>query len=485
MAGLTPEGLEIKTLSEVIEDLKTQAASIFSDQTLPGDTVDVGDNSALGRIIGVVSPAIADVWAALQLVADSFNPNAAVGISLDNMVVLSGINRLPQTPTRSQVVLQGDVNTAISSPLGKVYSSIQQRSYSLVSPVILTPSAASGVGVAVITATAGAEYTVSYTVDGINYIDTTITATASPTAASILEQLKTALDATLSATFTTYIEGSRLFLVRIDPFQTVTFTTSLNMRIEKVVKPGLVQDDQPGPFPANAFDIDTISVPIIGWDSVYNPVPAITGRLQETDEELRERFRNSKFIISANIIEALIDALRNVTGVTDVKVYENDTDFTNSLGVTPHAFMPIVLGGLPTDIAQAIWSNQPTGIASIGDTTVQIVDSQGNIHDIGFKRPTPVPIYMTIDISNTGAMPGDAIAQIRQNIINYGKTTYLIGDEVVYSRFYTPINAVPGHEVNSFTMGTAPSPSGTSNVAIDFDEVAVFNPENIIITISP
>lgn len=485
MAGLTPEGLEIKSLTDVIDDLKVQATSIFSDQTLPGDTVDVGPNSALGRIIGVVAPAISDVWQAIQLVADSFNPNAATGISLDNMVVLSGISRFPETPTRAQVVLQGDTNIAISSPLGKVYSSIQQRSYSIVNPVVMSPQAASGVGVAVITATAGATYTVSYTIDGINYIDTSVTASGSPTAASILAQLKVAIDATLSATFNCYIEGARLFLVRNDPFQTVTFTTSLNMRIEKVLKPGLVQDDEAGPFPANAFDIDTISVPIIGWDSVYNPIPAITGRLQETDEELRERFRNSKFIISANIIESLIDALRNVTGVTDVKVYENDTDFTDTIGVTPHAFMPIVLGGLPTDIAQAIWTNQPTGIASIGDTTVQIADSQGNLHDIGFKRPTEVPVYITMDISNTGDMPGDAIAQIRQNIINYGSTTYLIGDEVIYSRFYTPINAVPGHEVNSFTMGTSPSPTGTSNIAIAFDEVAKFDPANIIITITP
>lgn len=487
MAGLTPQGLEIKSLTEVIDDYKTQAIAIFSDQTLPGDVVDVGDNSALGRIIGVVSPALADVWEALQLVADSFNPNAATGIALDNIVVLSGINRLPETPTRAQVVFQGDTNIALSSPLGKVYSSVQQRSYSIVNPVMLSPQAASGVGVAVITPTAGATYTISYTTDGVNYIDTSIVAAASPTRLSILNQLKVAVDAALSATFNSYIDtpNERLFLLRDDPFQTVSFTTSINMRIEKVLKPGLVQDDEDGPFPANAFDIDTISVPIVGWDSVSNPVPAITGRLQETDEELRERFRNSKFIISANIIEALIDALRNVTGVKDVQVYENDTDITNSLGVTPHAFMPIVFGGLPTDIAQAIWENQPTGIGSIGNTVVQIADSQGYIHDIGFKRPTEVPIYMTLDISNTGGLPGDAIAQIRQNLIDYGEITYFIGDDIIYSRFYTPINAVPGHEVNSFTIGTAPSPVGTSNITIAFDAVATFDPANIIITISP
>lgn len=485
MAGLTPQGLEIKTLSDVINDYEVQAASIFSDMTLPGDVVDVGPNSALGRIIGVVSPPLAGVWEAIQQVHDSFNPNTATGFALDNIVVLSGINRLPETPTRAQVILEGNVNMAISSPLGKVYSSITQRTFSIVNPVVMSAQAASAIGVAVITATAGAVYTISYTIDGVNFINTSITATASPTAASILAQLKVAVDAALGATFKSYMKDNRLFVERLDPFQTVSFETSINLRIEKVRKPGLVQDDQDGPFPADAFAIDTISVPIVGWDSVINPVPAVTGRLTETDEELRERFRNSKFIISANIIEALIDELKSVPGVTDVQVYENDTDFTNSLGVTPHAFMPIVYGGLPTDIAQAIWENQPTGIGSIGDTVVQIADSQGYIHDIGFKRPTPIPIYMTLDISSTGGLPGDAIAQIRQNLVDYGRNTYFIGDDVIYSRFYTPINAVPGHEVNSFKIGTAPSPTGQVNIPVAFDQVATFDPANIIITISP
>lgn len=485
MAGLTPTGLEIKTLSEVIADYNAQAESIFSDLTLPGDIVDTSAESALGRIIGVVSPALADVWEAIQQVNDSFNPNTATGISLDNIVTLSGINRLPETPTRAQVVLEGDTNTAISSPLGKVYSSVTQRTFSIVNPVVLNLQAASGCGINVLTVSNSTVYTFSYTIDGVNYIDTSITSGSSATVASILAQLKTAIDTALGATFRTYYQNNLLFVDRLDPFQTVTFATTVNLRIEKIRKPGLVADDTAGPFPALAGAIDTISVPIVGWDSVINPVPAITGRLQETDEELRERFRNSKFVISANIIEALIDALKNVSGVTDVQVYENDTDVTNSLGVTPHAFMPIVLGGLPTDVAQAIWENQPTGIASIGNTTVQIADSQGFIHDIGFKRPTPVPLYITIDISNTGNLPGDAIALMRQNIIDYHAANYFIGDEVIYSRFYTPINAVPGHEVNSFKLGTSPSPTGMVNIPIAFDHVSTIDPNNIIITISP
>lgn len=487
MAGLTITGLVIKTQDDVVTDLQTQATSIFSDQILPGDTVDVSGNSALGRIIGVIAPSLADVWEAIQQVNDSFNPNSATGISLDNMVALSGISRYAATPTRAQVLLTGDINTVISSPLGMAYSSITQRTFSIVNPITLSLTSASGVGIAVVSAIDATVYTVSYSTDGVNYIDTSITSATGSTTTSILAQLNTALTSALSATFTTsYDSSGRLWLSRIDPFQTVSFSTTTNLRVEKVAMPGLVQDDTAGPYAALESYIDTISVPITGWDSITNPIAAVTGRLVETDVELRERFRNSKFIESANIIEALIDALESVDGVTDVNVLENDTDTTDSNGVTPHSFMPIVLGGLPTDIGAAIWANKPTGIGSIGDTTVQVPDSQGYIHNISFKRPTSVPIYMYLDISSTGTLAGDAVATIKQNLLTYGQTNYLTGDDVVYSRFYTPINAVSGHQVNHFYIGTSANPTATANIPITFEQVATFDVDNmnVIITTS-
>jgi uncharacterized phage protein gp47/JayE len=485
MAGLTPTGLEIKTIDDVLNDSRTRAADIFADLVPAGDIVDVSDNSALGRMIGVMAPSEASLWEALQQIYNSFNPNTAIGVALDNIVALSGINRLVAAPTRAQVLLEGTTNTIVSSPLGKAYSSTTQRVFSILNPVTLSPQNASGCGIQVTNVQDNTLYRFSYTVDGVNYIDAEITSLGSGnTAASILAQLKTEIDTLFVGVFTTYYQDGRLFVSRTDPFQIATFDVSLNIAIQKVIKLGVAQDDQVGPFEQPTMSIDTISVPIAGWDSIINPVAATTGRLQETDAELRERFRNSKFVQSANIIESLIDALINVQGVTDVKVYENDTNATDIFGVPPKSFMPIVLGGLQTDIGNAIWFNKPTGISSSGDTTVQIVDSIGFVHNISYKRPTEIPVYVTVDISATGDLAGDAAATIRQNIVEYGESANFIGDDVIYSRFYTPVNAVPGHMVNSLTIGTAPSPVGMVNIPIDFDEVATFTPANVIVTIS-
>jgi len=479
MAGLTREGLEIKNLDEVLNDNRIRAANLFADLVPAGDVVDVGDNSTIGRLIGVVSPAEASVWEAIQQIYNSFNPATAIGVSLDNIIALSGITRLVAQPTRAQVILEGSTNIVVSSPAGKAYSSTTQRVFSILNPVILDTKGASGVGLTTATVLNDTVYRFSYSVDGVNYIDAVYTSSATATKDEILAGLKLAVDNILGGVFTTYYQDDRLFITRTDPFQIADFQASVNLRIEKVRKLAFVVDDIVGEFPQQAMAIDTISVPIVGWDSIINPVAATTGRLVETDEELRERFRNSKFFQSSNILEALLDSLRNVEGVTDVVVYENDTDAVDVNGVPAHSFLPIVLGGLPSDIGIAIWENKPTGISSVGDTTVQTPDSQGFLHSISYKRPTEVPIYVSVSISDAGGVAGGAQALIRQNIENYGSTNYFIGDDVIYSRFYTPINAVPGHMVNSLYIGTSPNPTGTSNIEIPFDAVAVFLPQNI------
>lgn len=483
MAGLSREGLEIKTQDEVLNDNRIRAANLFADQVPAGDIVDVSDNSTLGRLIGVVSPSEASMWEAIQQVYNSFNPATAIGVSLDNIVSLSGIARLVAQPTRAQVILEGSTNITVSSPLGKAYSSTTQRVFSILNPVLLSPMGASGIGIAVTNVQNLTDYTFTYTVDGVNFIDAVYTSDADATSTEILDGLKAEIDFSLGGVFTTYYQDGRLFITRTDPFQIANFSVSINLAIQKVRKLAIVVDDIVGEFPQQAMAIDTISVPIAGWDSIINPIAATTGRLVETDPELRERFRNSKFFQSQNILEALIDALRNVDGVTDVVVYENDTDVTDLNGVPRHSFLPIVLGGLPSDIGQTIWENKPTGIPSVGDTTIQVADSQGFLHSISYKRPTEVPIYITVSISDAGGIAGDAQAQIRQNIETYGEDNYFIGDDVIYSRFYTPINAVPGHQVNSLFIGTSPSPVGTSNITIAFDAVATFNPANIIVNL--
>lgn len=482
MAGLTDQGLVIKRLPEIISELQSEAQQIFADLVPPGDKVDTSETTTIGRLIGLVAPSHADLWEAVQQVHDSFNPNAASGYALDNIVTLSGINRLGAEPTRASCIFEGNNNVLINLS-AKVSSSTTQRIFSLAGTVSLNQYQASGIGISVNNIQNSTAYTVSYSTDGVSFTDITITSDASATSNEILAALKTAFDTTTGGTFTTYYQDSYLFITRADPFQTVNFELTPNLRVQKCQKLGVVYCDELGPLTQLANTIDTIAVPVLGWDKVHNPLDAADGRYEETDEELRERFRNSKFFQAANILESLIDALRNVDDVEDVVAYENDTDTTDSLGIPPHSFMPIVLGGLPTSIGEAIWQNKPTGIHSFGNTTVVVADSQGIGHSISFRRPDNVTIYVKMSVTDIGGMPGDVVAQIKEALVNYFEQNYSIGDDVIYSRLYAPINSIAGFQVNNLYLGTAPNPNGVANLTIAYNQVAKLSADNITVSI--
>lgn len=482
MAGLTDSGLDILRLPEILAVLRQRGVDAFQDLVSPGDQVDTSDSSAIGRMIGIISEPLSDLWEVAQQVYSAFDPNSASGIALDNLVALGGLVRQQQTFSTTQELLTGDNGTTLSSGLvfGSTTSAYQ---WQLLPTINLVPTSATGVGVFPSTVADSTLYTLTYattsTTNTVSY-----TSGVGATRDSIIAgmaALITSSHPTLTPTITGAGSTGVLYVQRVDEFSTVDFTSSANLAISKVIKLGEVQATTVGPISADVNTITNILTPVIGLDSVTNIVSAALGRNVETDEELRERFRNAKFERASNIIESLYSALINLEGVEEVVIYENDTNTTNSQGVPAHSFMPILLGGVGSEIALKIWENKPMGIQSFGDTQVTIYDSQGYAHGIGYQRPDPVPIYISIDITADPNFPASGPDQIKSAIISYFDANQGIGDDVVYSRLYTPINSVPNFQVDNLTIGTAPSPVGTSNIVIPFDALATISAANILI----
>ena len=208
-----------------------------------------------------------------------------------------------------------------------------------------------------------------------------------------------------------------------------------------------------------------------GWDRVTNPLSSVPGRLRETDAELRARFKDARFDRATNIIEALYSALIVLFGVQNVIIYENDTDTTDDKGLPPHSFLVLADGGSPLEIGRAIWQNRPTGITSVGNTSVDIVDAFGYTRTINFSRPVEVPVYIQITLTTNNNFPADGEQQIKDALIAY-VNEQKIQSGIVYSRLYTPINSVPGHQVDDLVIGTSLDNMGVQNITLNFDEVA-------------
>lgn len=159
---------------------------------------------------------------------------------------------------------------------------------------------------------------------------------------------------------------------------------------------GTFQYGAPGPKSADIGSSWTIATPVPGWVSAGpNPAVASLGRLAETDLEYRQRF---SFAIMNTILAA---AVTNVDGVTNVRVFENQTDIPDIYWGATHWVELLVEGGDDTEIAIAIQSARTYTVNLLGSTTVSIPDSftpSGSI-DIRFSRPNLVDVWVELTIT--------------------------------------------------------------------------------------
>lgn len=479
MAGLTSAGFETRRLPEIIEDQKARAKEIFQDLVPVGDEVDTSDSSTIGRLVGLTSPQFSDLWELAQLVYSAFDPNSAVGIALDNLVALNGTTRMPASATTADIVIWGDQGTLIVS--GSQIASTNSDSFTIDSDTSISASDAIGMKLTLNSVVNGTTYTITI-IRANQTIVLSYTANSDDTVATVLAQLQSQFSA--YSYFTATTSSIELQVTSNNIYVPFSFTT--NLVISKIQVKSSATNIVVGNIPLSPDSLTTISTPILGWDSVNNPLAGVTGSNEETDDELRERFRENKFTTAQNISDALYSDLIDIDGVSKVVIYDNNTDTTDAdHDIPPHSFKVLILGGNTTEIANVIWKNQPLGISSSGDEEVEITDSQGVDQLIHFQRPTSVPVYITMDISalTSDSLPADYQTTIKASLIEYFNTLSL-NSEVVYSRLYTPINQTSGFQVNELYIGTSPTPTGTSNISFDYDEYPTISSTDIIITVS-
>lgn len=385
--GVSKTGFKRKRLDLLLQELNSEVKSIF------GENFNVSPESPDGQINGVISESNANLWEIAEEAYNAFNPSAATGAALSNLVQLNGIERLRATKSRVQVTLSGTTGTII--PQGSLISTSDTgNEFSTVSEIVL---------------------------DGAG-------------------------------------NGS-------------VFATSVDF----------------GPVQALAGTLTQIDTPITGWSTVTNSFDADLGSKEETDVELRARRERSVAIAGQAMVDSIFAAVANIDGVTNTVVLENDTNSTDGNGLPPHSFQVIAVGGTSADIAQTIWNKKPAGIASFGNVSETILDSQGISHDISFSRPTEVDIYVEVTVTPDENYPSNGDELIKQAIVDYANGDlvdgrgFSLGDNVIYTRLYTPINSVQGHEIADLKIGATPSPTGTSNIIISATEIASFTVSNITV----
>lgn len=254
-----------------------------------------------------------------------------------------------------------------------------------------------------------------------------------------------------------------------------------------------------GPIEADAGTITRIITTVPGLTSCNNPSPATPGTGIESDSSLRVKRATAVGRPGNNQIDSMLGELYAVDGTRRVKVYENDTNTTDSNGLPPHSIAPIIDGGTDADVAMAIYTKKNPGVALYQAGTPVSVDVTSpvypdNVKTIKFSRPKYVDMMIAVTIKNDGSLPSNTQDLIRDAFIEFASGGLVpaefgfkvdgfdIGETVPYSTLYTPINKVIGQYGNSYVQ-TLTVNGGTTNVTIAFDELSRWTSSNITVTL--
>ncbi len=235
---------------------------------------------------------------------------------------------------------------------------------------------------------------------------------------------------------------------------------------------------------AGANTVNKIFTPTRGWQTVNNIAAATAGQPVETDAELRARQIQSTANPSLTVLDGTVGGVANVTGVTEVRAYENDTGSTDGNGLPAHSFSIVVSGGDDMAIAQEIALHKTPGTQTYGSTVETVYDSHGMPLDIHFYRPTAVTITATITIAALPSYSTDYDILIQESIIAL-VASFGIGNTVLYSRFFSAAylnGTLPGttYTVVSIAIGKNSGMQSTSDIAIAFNEL----PGSVLIDIT-
>lgn len=244
-----------------------------------------------------------------------------------------------------------------------------------------------------------------------------------------------------------------------------------------------------GDVQAAAGEVSTIATPTRGWQSITNATAATPGASIESDATLRQRQAVSTALPSLTVLEGVVGAVANIDGVTRYKGYENDTASTNGDGLPAHTISMVVEGGVSLDIATAIAMKKTPGAGTYGTTNEVITDKYGMPNTIRFYRPSTVAIDVAVHITAKAGYVSTTGDAIEANLAAYFNGLD-IGEDVLLSKLYTPINAAepdPARKTFDVTSLQICRHGGTpaaSNLVLAFNEVASGAVSNMTLTVS-
>lgn len=182
------------------------------------------------------------------------------------------------------------------------------------------------------------------------------------------------------------------------------------------------QAANPGAIPTTPNTITTQVTIVLGVSSLNNPTAYNSlGVNEESDANLRLRRQKSVSKSNQGYLSGLFAGLSNLSGVSTVAVYENNTGTTDSNGIPGHSIWVIVGGSAaPSAIAQVIYQYRNAGAGMFGAQSYTIIQITGTPIVISWDDVESEDLFIEFDATPIdGITPPNTSGIIAYLVANY------------------------------------------------------------------
>lgn len=465
--SLTEQGFDRPRLPEIKNDYDQR----FTDALGP---VNTNADAVVGQIIGIFAAALDDAYEALQNTYDSMYPFSAEGTSLEGAVSFVGLTRLAAAPTTVTAMCYGAESTLI--PAGAIARALDNRQYVATADTVISRSSTGHAEIEILAVSNASNYQVIAGGASVVY-----TSDASATADEVAAGLAALFN---PSNFKASAANGVLTLKSFDLYSDFTLTVDSKLAIRLQGTPVVFTALEIGAFALPVGSLNRIDSSVLGWDAVNNLVAGGIGRAVETDEALRERHANSVRVTGAATAQAIRSRiLAEVDSVSYVAIYENRTNTIDANSLPSHSFDTVVSGGSDQAVADKLFEVKPAGIETYGNTSIQVLDENGDMQTCRFSRPASKYAWIRVTINLLDleeALDPMYLTTIKGAVLAYGNSIG-IGKDLIIQRFFGPIyESTPG--LGGITVEAAITSSpldtpayATTNIVIARAELASFD----------
>lgn len=224
-------------------------------------------------------------------------------------------------------------------------------------------------------------------------------------------------------------------------------------------------------------------------DSLTNPADAVSGRDEESDQELRER-RNKILEVNAySTLGSIVGKLLTLDNVVDCIVYENKTSvYDSEKDLNSHSIWIIVKGGEIDQITETIVKDKTGGTGLKGEiegTYIENFITQSGktrqiVHTVNFDRPTEKEIYLKFNVKRRVSTQSIDTDNIKNTLAN---KVFQIAENVTVTELYATIYSAASNFIATDLQVSRDNITFVDNLLIaEYDEEFKIIQANIEIT---